>query len=564
VDFVSAKEGLWLRDEKTVDHKTDDAYYLESASYIATPKAYETSNTNSYDWKEAVYYDGEGLQTGYVVSDYIVDADLANSNYKKFTVTLKNASSLKLRKEASTDSDIIEELENGSEVVLIPNIASISDDKYDWFYVAYKDGDEVKLGYVAATFYGENEIVHYLVSSSKDSDKVATTNTDNKLIMKEVDTSTAKYAPLKLRNQKGLDGEIISQIENGTEIYTYNYLIEEATKSKEIDGYKWLKVYLINGQSGYVAMDYVKDIVEDTKNLTDESDSISLEIANGKTDTQEGYFGIDIQNSTDFAKLEKILTSELSYDVKYSVARPEVATMTKPQFVMIKLGATYYSSSYDQAALADTNYSCLDNVKKLANLCEKYQVPYGFYYYSQATSEEDIDIEANFINYALNYLGTSDYNIMPLTIDIESRMGSSNTRVSKNASKNGRSYQTNITNKLMNRVREENSTDVILYTNHETLKKTLNYDELDSANQQNSWLVNPSSAHSIDLYKKLNSAYTNASISQIALDGTVLNSVGIDVDFIDKDYFESLFKKNDLKFAKAEKESDNQKVLALN
>lgn len=538
-NIVSAKSGLWLRDETKIDHNTDEAFYLENGTYIATSKITETSPNNSYMWKEAVHYDGEKLESGYVVSDYIINNDIEFNDCKKFIVNLENALSLKLRPEANTNCEPIEHLKNGQEVLIIPNTSSISDGTYDWLYVACKVGDEIKFGYVAATMYKDDQVINYLIEKEKSE---LVDNSNNKLLMKVVDTSSASNAELKLRETPGLEGNIISKLKNGTTIYTYQDLIAKSNETEEIDGHKWIKIYLMNGMTGYVASEYLKDKSEEY-NLNANETTFCF----GDEGTHSGYFGIDIKNTTSYTDFEKLITNDNNYEVKYNSKSNSFSEMKKPQFVMFKLGATGYANLERPAVLVESNITKLDNLKALTNICEEYQIPYGFYYYSQATNKEEIETEAVFIKNALDYLGKNTYNILPLAIDIEERAGvnASKTRVLLNAEINGKDNQTEIVNELMNRVRNDNNCEVILYTDHNSLKNCIEYQKLDKTNQQNAWIVDTSDSHSNDLAKNHADAVENISMRQIATDGCVGN-VAIDVDFINSNYFEKLLKENSL------------------
>lgn len=90
-NVVYAQSGLWLRDndKKEIDHHTDDAYCLPEGSYIATSDVFETSKDNSYQWKEAVYVDGDELKHGYVVGDYIRSNNFSDIEGKNLKFLLK-------------------------------------------------------------------------------------------------------------------------------------------------------------------------------------------------------------------------------------------------------------------------------------------------------------------------------------------------------------------------------------------------------------------------------------------------------------------------------------------
>ncbi len=545
---VIPEAGLWLRDndEKVIDHYTEDAYLLPQGVNVMTSKVYETSKDNSYKWKEAVYYNREDntLERGYLVGDYVYSTDYNQIQGKKFKVANTNGISLKLRKGASLDAEKIGSFPEGTEVTLIPSIASISDGTYDWFYVAVKTPNGVVSGYMAATYYNGDETIHYLEESKKN-EVDAGTHATGKMIMKVVDTSSVGYVPLKLRKTPGLKGEILSELGNDTVVYTYE-LLDKHSNDNIVDGYSWLQVYLTNGDTGYVATKYLKNkTVSQTNDLSEYVDEINL----GSEGTVEGYYGVDVKNTTDYNAFEKLITGKIDFNGNYSVKR-DLSAMDKPQFVMFKIGGSYTSRSHEQVQLVDNAYSQLDNLKKLTSLCEKYEIPYGFYFYSQATSNKDVEIETDFIKYALSEVGGSTYNILPVVYDVEEHIWHNGqnipTRAKVYADKYGRKAMTDIANKWMNKVREENGVDVTVYAAHSCFTNMLKYSELDDKNQQDVWAVSPSSAHSNALTSRHPDVVDNISMRQIALDAATVQGINWDVNFINKDYLEGLLKEHGL------------------
>lgn len=546
INVVSAPDGLWLRDneDKEINTDTEDAYLLPSESQIVTSDLFETSNSNSYEWKEAIYCNDKKLQHGYVVADYIRNVDFDKIEGKRFKVTTAPGVPLKLRKSANTDAEIIANMQNDSEVVLLPEILSFSDGTYDWFYVATKTDDGVKAGYAAATYYLGNDVIHYLDYQKEDEN--IKSDSKEEMIIKVVDTAKDNYVDLKLREEPGIDAKIISKIEDGTKVYTYSNLIDFSEKSEEVDGYHWLKIYLNNGKTGYVASSYLKDedIMYDTSSL---ENNIQLDF--GNEGVQEGYFGIDVPNGTSAASLEKLLKNDYDYSsATYSVSR-DLSEMKRPTFVMIKLGASYTSTDYEDVMIAKGNYINIDNVRSMVAICEENHVPYGFYYYSQATSESDASKEAEYIHEALSQIGTSKYHIMPFAIDVEDKIyvngDNIDTRVAINAKINGKSQQTEVVNLLMNKVRDENNIEVISYLARSGYSDLINHEQLDLVNQENCWVVNPSKVHSDDFASNYPDVVENIAMRQIALDG-VVNHVPLDVNFINKDYFDKILKEHDL------------------
>ena len=546
VSVVIPESGLWLRDndDKVIDHYTNDAYLLSQGDNVMTSTIYETSKDNSYKWKEAVHYnrDGKCLERGYLVGDYVYSSDYNQIQGKKFVVSNTYGFNLKLRSGASIDADMIGEFPEGTEVILVSGVPSVSDEDRDWFYVAVQTTDGVKSGYMAATWYKDGEVINYLTEVKEKETTDATLTATSGIIMKVVDTKSDSYVSLKLRDKPGIDGEIISELEHGTIVYTYQDFLDDAVSA---DGYNWVKVTLTNGEVGYVADSYLKDR-EQSENIdiTQHLDTIDF----GSEGCVDGYYGVDVKNTADYNSFERLITGKIGFDCDYSVSR-DLSIMEKPQFVMFKLGASYTSSSYENAVLVDGIYEDLDNLKKLTALCEKYQIPYGFYFYSQATSDKDIQTETEFIKCALNEVGGSTYNILPFAYDVEEYIyyngQNSPTRAKVFADEYGRSTLTEISNKWMNKVREDNGVDVVIYAAHSCFGNMIKYDEFDEINRQNVWAVDPSDTHS-DYLVEYDGVVENISMRQIALDSITSQNIDWDVDFVNKEYLESLLREHGL------------------
>lgn len=463
-----------------------------------------------------------------------------------------------MRDAASLDSDIIYQIANGEEVILLPNVPSVSDGDYDWFYVAANTDEGIKTGYAAATYYTSNGVIHYL-NYQEEKEDVEAKNPQGEMLIKVVDTSSDSGVDLKLREEPGIDSKIISEIENGTKVYTYQEALDISSELGEVDGHNWVQVYLTNGKTGYVASEYIKD---DKVERKDNSSVITLDF--GKNEGKiTGYYGIDVNNVSIPTDFEALITNDFDYTTSpYSVSR-NVSAMKRPEFVMFKLGATYTSSRYKTATLASDNFTCLDKIRSMVAICEENHVPYGFYYYSQAITEKDADIEADFIREALSQIGTSKYNVLPFAIDVEDYVYINGqnvpTRVLEHTKVYGKKSPTEAMNHLMNRVREENDMEVISYLSHSGYTDLIDHEDLDKINQKNPWIVNPSSVHSNIFASQYPDVLDNTIMRQIALDG-YYKGVPFDIDIINKDYFDKVLKENNL--AKSNDSKTENKVLA--
>lgn len=537
ISVVTPKSGAWWRKDSIVDKDTLDAELLKNNQEVVSSSYYIFNN--DYEWKKVVYVSNlKDLKVGYVAKDYLMNKDFEKAEGKRFIVD--SPKGLNLREDASTTSKIIDVLDNGTEVILMPNIASISDDNYDWFYVAYNKDNQIKYGYVAATYYSENSVINYLKLKEEKKSKEKKSNRENKTLNKIVDTSSQGCVNLKLRDKPGLNGKIIAEIENGTLVFTTENDLEESNKDKKVDNYKWIKISLSNGNSGYVAKKYLSDNV---KTESTPSKSYNLDFYNEKN--VEGYIGIDVPNFTNISSFKSLIKNNVSAKDDYI----DVSGV-KPEFVYIKLGATGYgyNKNNPHAVLSQKNSLYLDNVKSLAKICEEKNIPYGFYYYSQAMNEQDINKEVDFISEFLQNFATTSHNVLPFIIDVEESANGYQTRYYHSAQQNGKSYATDVINILMNKVRKINNIEVCLYTDQNTLKSVINFSELDLKNQQNAWVVDRSKTHSEGL--KNNDTNTNLieniSIRQVALDQSYSSngtSIGYDVNFMDSEYYSELKEK---------------------
>lgn len=556
ISVVAPQSGVWLREEPELNRETKDAKFLKNGVEVIVSSSYMIND--GYDWVNAINVENEDLNVGYVAKKYLIDENFNNAKGKRFIVN--SPIGLKLRQKPNTSSETMDVLKDGEEVILVPNIPSVNDDKYDWFYVACKKGNKIQFGYAAATYYYEDSVINYLVEKENISKKNKTEekkSKNNKTVKRFVDTSSAGNVNLKLRSKPGLDGKIIAELEKGSIIFTTKEEIKKCNDSKSIDGHKWVKIFLSNGDVGYVASEY---LIADKNTNVEMPKLYSVDFS--KEGNVDGYIGMDIKNTTTPDSLKAMLKGNLSVDC-YGISSNNI----KPAFVYIKLGATGYAYNRNDsdAKFPGTNYAYKDNVISLARICEENNIPYGFYYYSQAISAKDINKEANFISEVLNELGTTSYHVLPLAIDVEHRAGnpSVKTRYCYCAEEKGKSYTTKIINTLMNKVRDENNIDVCFYTDKNTLQAVLNYNELDGQNKDNAWIVDASSTHSNVLATSYPSVVDNVGVRQIALDkfkSVNGERIGYDIDFINKDYYQKLIKKIQENNASAKK-NNNENVL---
>lgn len=547
---VVAINGAYMREKKKVNKNTNKAELLENGEEIISTGITETSSKNSYDWMRVIHFNPnkKELSYGYMVSNYLMNDDYELAKGKRFIIKNTPKGILRIRSSAeipkgNNRENVLITLKEGTEVILVPGFPSVSDGKYDWFYVACKLDDEWIYGYAAATQYNDNDMKNYLEEVITESDENGQIRSCTTMV---VDTSKAKNADLKLREAPGTDSKIIAKIENGTNIYVYKDSLE---KPIEKGGFKWVEVKLLNGEVGYVAQTYLIDnenvVSKEIEKRTIESNNTSQVIDYGEPikvnfngEERVGYIGIDVDNKVEIEDLKELFEHNHDYifnDNGYKLNSGSSINFSQtPDFVYLKIGATGFGKTFD---FPSSNSGEISKMASCSDLCNQYKIPYGLYYFCQATTEEEIEREVSEIKRLYNQVGTSEYNVLPFMLDFEALGGK--TRIVNSANENGKAYQTDIINKTMNRVREELGVDVILYTDYGTLESTFNYNDLDNINQKNCFIVEASATHTNNLDKKV---LKNSAFSQIRTDTTV-SGVRVDIDFAGVNPYEGYTKK---------------------
>lgn len=548
LDIVTPKDGSWLRKNKKIDRDTENAKLLTPGTYVIASAIDSTSKDNDYFWKETISVDIENktFYSGYMVDGYLMNSNFEKAQGIKFKTDLVKDGYLNIRDLPSLNSNIINQLHENDEVVLIPNLPSTSADNIDWFYVAYKNEfDKTSFGYCAATEYKPNGKIEYLkqidnsflTEKKYEKKRIDFSEYDNEKMIEKVVSINGEAEHLNMREKPGIDSKIIHYLDEGTYLYTYKSDLEKEVSK---DGYDWVKVYLVDGTEGYVADNYLKDY--DIKN--ENSHPIGTERTNiynfGNIEIS-GYFGIDINNTADPSIFEKTITNNNNYQDDY----PQMNQNKIIDFAVIKLGATANGKGPFQVIKND---AVLNNLNTLTNICEKNEIPYGMYYYSQATTKEEADCEVNEIINMLEKLGmkSKKYMKLPLYIDIECygyEYGESyNARVLTNAIEKGKNTQTEILNYVMNELRKKSELEVCLYTDYNTMKTTINFNEIEEINKKNCWIVETTKTHTDNLKTHDSSIYEYMKMRQTEIDTKVYieetgDSIMTDFDIMEEECF---------------------------
>lgn len=536
VSIISSPSGGWFRKEAKVDKDTDDAILLGYDQNVAVSNHTYHNGVDTYAWSEGVTYVDGDLKVGFIASENVASKDYDKINGKRFTVSTEDGSPLKLRSEGNIDSEEIYSIPNNSEVILLSGYPSISDDEHDWFYIAVKTDDGVKIGYSCATYYpSDGTAIHYLIE--KENEIVTEESTENKnnneyTHLLKVNTNSDEGVPLKLREGIGTSYDIISELSNGTVVYTSEKELKESKNNLDEENNEWLKVRLTSGEIGYVCANYVEEV----KKKEEYDDSINT-VNFGNEGQKEGYMGIDVPIPTDYVAFEKLLREGNDY---YDEERGTIIEGAKPSFVIIKIGATYTSPAYEpnNSEFASVDQ---DNVKELVDLCEQYEIPFGFYFFSQALTIEEADKEVDYIKRNYEQYKNYTYNAMPIYYDYE--VNEPDSRLVVYAQQENRENLTQVLNYAMNKLRLETEHEVCLYSDKNALTTVFNYDNLDDINKQNMWVVDVNDIHSDELASNFGEAVDNVSVRQYAQD-KIVGDIGLDINLMDKDYYENIMKNN--------------------
>lgn len=300
---------------------------------------------------------------------------------------------INLRSENAIDeNNIILQIQNGAIVYALSD--EIEENEYiNWRKIRYvnPETDEEVVGWVS------NELL-------KEYD----------LISKTVNTDSVGGITLKLRETPG--GDVIDEIKNGTKI---NVEFENIIDMK-IEGHdRYIYVTLDNGKSGYVVYDYLEDDKNSIVSKIPTEESKDMALSNYNISKNGDVIGIDISEGITAEQLEEMLKSNTMIPTQLTSEHHDGTVDTseisgKINYVYIKIGASGYGEEGRIIRQDNPN-----TYRQQARICEKYGVPYGFYYYSTCISEDEAKREAGYINEAINLLDDREYNVLPFAIDYE-------------------------------------------------------------------------------------------------------------------------------------------------
>lgn len=241
-DFAAGDEvvvvdgNLNLRDDAGTDAEILDVMADGSAASVVSGPV----SADDMDWYELESAD---YGSGWAAGDFLALADSVPSNEfpdgAELVVTTGDGSNLNLREDPSTDAAIVDQLPEGTSVVIL--FGPESADGYDWYEV---DTTDFGSGWVVADF-------------------IELPPTDEPAI--EVgDTVVVIDGTLNLREEPGLDADILDTLDDGT-------LLKVTDGPEDADDLTWFEVSSDDGDTGWVAADFLEletDTVVDTSTAT--------------------------------------------------------------------------------------------------------------------------------------------------------------------------------------------------------------------------------------------------------------------------------------------------------
>lgn len=394
-------------EENTISNITENMQVFGSDNKVITSEA---------NWYGIMYIDEEGeFQEAYGkqqnlveysqdIGTQIVENDIMeNVNEEKENISNikmivnsfdSEVSEINLRAEQNTmdDDNIITTIPNGAIVYAIDDIIE-QNDGVNWRKISYKDTKDNQ----EHTGWCSNDLL-------KEYD----------IISKIVKTDTVGGVTLKLRDEPY--GEVVDEIENGSKIKIS--LTDYCDMKQTEDGTNWIKITLEDGKAGYVSYDYLEDEKTDINPIMPTEETKSDVLSNYNISQNGGIIGIDISESMSVSQLEKMLKSNKAIGdevtSEYYAGSADTSSISgRINYVYIKIGA----SDFEDGSIYKQNNPTL--YLEQARVCEKYGVPYGFYYYSTCIDEQEAKVEADYINSCISLVENRKYNLLPFALDIE-------------------------------------------------------------------------------------------------------------------------------------------------
>lgn len=142
---------------------------LKSESFVITNFS-ETKNIDSNENK-IIYIENNQFKTGTIDSSdlYVLDDNNNNSAVEKYIV---NVEGLNLRKEASVQSECVDKLKIGTEVLVLGHDNETSDAPMEWCNIAVNIDGKIKRGYVCKNLYDGGKKIKYLLTPEEYNEQI--------------------------------------------------------------------------------------------------------------------------------------------------------------------------------------------------------------------------------------------------------------------------------------------------------------------------------------------------------------------------------------------------------
>jgi len=353
------------------------------------------------------------------------------------------------------------------------------------------------------------------------------------------------YLNIRYEPDEFTSRNILAQIPNGTIVSS----LGETTISGDRE---WIKVEykFPDGQTiqGWVASEYLTPYVEKTTESSIKTHQLNNSTSNDiKTNAAGSVTGIDFSEiSPDDLKelLQNGIPSQVSA-MNGNVNTSQVAGDIN--FAYIKLGASPYGKNNDFKPLY------YDNYEEQVKVCEELGIPYGFYYYSTATTVKEANIELEYIKQTIQNL-KQKYNLKHYKLEIAVDVELSGT--------NDRQYQGDIERQteakafLINGIQElDLSENVLVYgpirvmqpDSDRIIDLSYLHSLLSNPDDVALWLCSPTNTNgemSSSLEKDISYAEQqgfDVVAYQVVLDGKVIGQ--IDINTMDLEHFEKLLER---------------------
>ncbi len=519
---ISSTDSLSLN-ESDKENSNEQRVLLAPKSEVLAAKIANTEKASTKLLREVLLVHNKKFVKGYLDHRYLFNSSFFENNEKDYRVE----DTLNLRETPDTNSDNkICQIPTGAIVKAINNVKNVDDGDYEWTYVAYLEGEHknVQFGWIVRQDYSNGDINITEVTS----ENTTTISSEDKVMQLYVSLTDDA---LNMRSTASLNADVIAKLAPSTELFTTLNAYHNPIK---VDNIEWIYVKLTDGTPGYVSKEYVNIVDKSTVDIEDYKTG-ALDF--GRYGSHVGNFGIDINIDTDADALDSILKNGIQFNKSQYVSSTDTY---KPTFVVIKCGATGYGADGDMRFGTIYN-SEGSNYEELISVCQRNNVPFAIYYFSQATSENEAKAEVDVISKAHSIASKYSLYSKNIFMDFEcygyDGSISEDTRIKVNADKFGKDVQTEVANKVLNIASSTiPDADVRIYTDANTLQTTLDITKIDSKYlSKYNWIVNTGDFHQ-DKLVSLGIPSDIIGMFQIAVDVPCTGTF-VDLNFMYEEYY---------------------------